>query len=48
MKLQKTEHFNIKHAKTVRLRKSAIINMTKQLNTQHEEGKYTPTIVNTI
>ena len=41
MKLRKTEYFNVNHAKTVRLRKSAIINMTKQLNKQHEERKVT-------
>ena len=41
MKLRKTEYFNVNHAKTVRLRKSAIINMTKQLNKQHEEMKVT-------
>ena len=41
MKLWKTEYFNVNHAKTVRLGKSAIINMTKQLNKQHEEMKVT-------
>ena len=39
MKLRKTEHYNVKHAKTVRMKQSAIINMTKQLNKHHEEKK---------
>ena len=39
MKLRKTEHFKIKHARTERMKKSAIINMTKQLNSQFEERK---------
>ena len=38
MKLRKTEHYNVKHAKTVRMKWSAISNMTKQLN-KHHKGK---------
>ena len=32
MTLRSKEHFKVKHAKTVRMEKSAIINMTHQLN----------------
>ena len=32
MTLRSKEHFKVKHAKTVRMEKSGIINMTHQLN----------------
>ena len=39
MKLRKTEHYNAKHSKTVRMKQSAIINMTKQLNKHYKDKK---------
>ena len=32
IKLIKTEHYDVKYAKTARMKQSAIINMTKQIN----------------
>ena len=37
MKLRKTEHFKIKHTRTVIMNKSAIMSMTKQLNRHFKE-----------
>ena len=37
MNLRNTPKFKVKHAKTVRMKKSAIINMTHQLNKHHEQ-----------
>ena len=38
MKLRKKEKFIITHANTVRLKRSAIPNMTKHLNKKHEDN----------
>ena len=32
MKLRNREHYKVKHCRTVRMQKSAVISMTKQLN----------------
>ena len=38
IKLRKKEKFTIIHANTVRLKRSAIPNMTKHLNKKHDEN----------
>ena len=37
MNLRKTPKFKVKYARTVRMKKSAIISMTNQLNKHHEQ-----------
>ena len=39
MKLRHRDKYKVKNVKTVRMQKSAIINMTKHLNKKHKESK---------
>ena len=39
MKLRTREHFQVKHTRTVRLERSAVVSMTKQLNKHMKKKK---------